>query len=96
MCGDAGAGLFALRRSLEQELSHPAGAQTLHQIKKRAVLEAPAAAAVLLAARQVLPDIGGTHQIGRRLKPGQQRGLTLLQGGNGLIANDCCLSHIYR
>ena len=58
---NAGAGLLSLRGGFEQEFSDPAGAQTLHQVIKRAVLESPAAAAVRFAARQVLFDIGRTQ-----------------------------------
>ena len=63
--GDAPAGLLTLRRSLEQKLSHPAGAQAAHQIKKRPVLKTALAAAVLFSARQVLFDVRGVDDVGR-------------------------------
>ena len=56
--GNARAGLFSLRGSFEQKFSDLAGAQTLHQVIKRAVLESPVATALRLATRQVLFDIG--------------------------------------
>lgn len=59
MRGNAGAGLFLLFTRFEQELSHLAGSQTLHQIVKGAVLESPAAPAVLFSAGHVLFDERG-------------------------------------
>jgi len=57
MRGDTGAGAFALFGRFEQKLSYPAGAQALDQIIKGAVLESPAATAIVLATRQELPDV---------------------------------------
>jgi len=61
---DTGARPCPLFGSFEQEFSDLAAPQTLHQIIKRAVLESPAAAAVLFAAGQVLADIRCPDQIG--------------------------------
>jgi len=77
--GDAGAGLPPLFGSFEEKFSHPAGAQALHQIIKRAVLESTLAAAILFAAGQVLADIRSPQQMDRRLKLGQQNVFLLSQ-----------------
>jgi hypothetical protein len=78
MCGDTGTSLLSLRGGFEQEFSHPARAQALHQIKKRAMLESPVATAVWFATRQVLFDIGRTQYIRNRLKSCQQGRLVSL------------------
>jgi hypothetical protein len=63
VCGNAGASLSALLRRLQQKFPHLSGSQALDQIKERAVLESTTAAAVRLAARQVLFDVRGAHEI---------------------------------
>ena len=57
MRGNSGAGLDSLRGRFKKKFSDFARAQTLHEIKKRAVLKTTMAAAVGLATRQVLFDI---------------------------------------
>ena len=56
--GYAGAGLFSLFGSFEQEFSHRAAGQALHKVVEWAVLESTLTAAVHFAASQVLFDIG--------------------------------------
>jgi hypothetical protein len=92
--GDASAGLFTLRGRFEQELSHPAGAQALHQIVKRAVLESPTAAAVFFAAGQVLYDERRPQHSGRHWHLPQQGGLSLLEDFGRHFPQINCLNHI--
>ena len=86
MSCNASASLFALIRRLQQKLPHLSGSQALDQIKERAVLESTTASAVGLAARQVLFDIRGAHEIGGNGSPLQQSCLLFLQGRQGFLA----------
>jgi hypothetical protein len=55
--GDAGAGIPALLRRLEQELPGPVNPKALDDVEERPVLPPPTvAAAILLAACQILLD----------------------------------------
>ena len=93
MRGDAGASLLPLLGSFQKKLSHPPGAQRLHEIEKRAVLESPATAAVLFAARQKLLHERCPQQSdqGRQVLP--QGGFFPLQVRGGHPPQIQCLNH---
>jgi len=94
MRGDAGPGGPALGRSFKQKLFHLFGTDALYQIEKRSVFGPVAATAVLLAAGEVLADIGGPHRRGRDLYAGQQGYLPHFQTCGRRPLHGKCLSHI--
>lgn len=91
--GDSCACFLALFGRFEQKLPHVARSQALDEVIERTVLGSALAAAVLFAARQILPDTGSAQEIQRRLAVRQERGPALPQGSRAFAPD--CLSHIY-